>query len=69
MSTVINHESFYNGTGIASNEDKDLGDQDVDNIYPDFVKQYLSQGIARSGIMSNQELTISIDRTSRTVCW
>ena len=60
MSTVINHESFYNGTGIASNEDSDLGDQDVDNIYPDFVKQYLSQGIARYGIMSNQELTISL---------
>ncbi len=60
MSTIVNHENWYNGTGIASNEDSDLGDQGVVNVFSDMQKQYLSQGIARTGIMFNQELIISL---------
>ncbi len=60
MSTIVNHENWYNGNGVASNEDKDLGEQDATNMFPDWQKQYLSQGLARLGIMFNQELTISI---------
>jgi len=58
MSTVINHENFYNDPDIASNEDKHGGSGK--NSFPDFQKHYLSQGIARAGILSNQRLTISL---------
>ena len=58
MSTVINHENFYNDPDIASNEDKHGGDGK--NSFPDFQKHYLSQGIARAGILFNQQLTISL---------
>ena len=58
MSTVINHENFYNDPDIASNEDKHGGSGK--NSFPDFQKHYLSQGIARSGVLFNQKLTISI---------
>jgi len=60
MSTIISHETWYNGSGIASNDTDDSGDQSTDNEYPDWQKQYLSQGISRVGIMLNQELTISL---------
>ena len=60
MSTVINHENWYSGSGVASNEDKDLGGEDNKNHFPDWQKQYLSQGISRIGIMFNQQLTISL---------
>ena len=37
MSTIVNHEkNWYNGNGVASNEDKDLGEQDATNMFPDF---------------------------------
>ena len=58
MSTVINHENFYNDPDVASNEDKHGGSGK--NSFPDFQKHYLSQGIARSGVLFNQKLTISI---------
>ena len=58
MSTVINHENFYNDPDVASNEDKHGGDGK--NSFPDFQKHYLSQGIARAGLLFNQKLTISI---------
>ena len=58
MSTVINHENWYGGTKVASNEDKHGGTGE--NSFPDFQKQYLSQGIARAGILFNQQLTISL---------
>lgn len=58
MSSVINHENWYNGTGVASNEPQHGGKGD--NTFPDFQKQYLTQGISRASILSNQKLTISI---------
>ena len=58
MSSVINHENWYNGTQVASNEPQDGGKGD--NSFPDFQKQYLAQGIARASILNNQKLTISL---------
>jgi hypothetical protein len=58
LSTVINHENWYNGTGIASNDATDNGDSK--SQYPDYQKQYLSQSIARAGILFNQTLLITI---------
>jgi len=58
MSSIINHENWYVGKNVASNEDKHGGDGD--NSYPDWQKQFLSQGISRIGILFNQELTISL---------
>ena len=58
MSSIINHENWYMGSKVASNEDKHGGDGD--NSYPDWQKQFLSQGISRIGILFNQELTISL---------
>ena len=58
MSSIVNHETHYMGSKVASNEDKHGGDGD--NSYPDWQKQYLTQGIARLGILFNQELSISL---------
>ena len=60
MSTIVNHENWYMGKNVASNEDADLGDQSPDNSFPDYVKQYLPQSISRLGVMFNYELTISL---------
>jgi len=60
MSTVVNHENWYVGTGVASNDSDDQGEESSDNEFPDWQKEYLSQGISRIGIMFNQELTISL---------
>ena len=58
MSSIINHETYYGGTDVASNEDKHGGSGD--NSFPDFQKQYLSQSIARYGSLFHQVLTISL---------
>lgn len=58
LSTIINHENWYNGTGIASNDANDSGDSK--SQYPDYQKQFLSQSIARAGILFNQTLLITI---------
>ena len=58
MSTIVNHETQYMGSKVASNEDKHGGDGD--NSYPDWQKQFLTQGISRLGILFNQELSISL---------
>ena len=58
MSSIINHENWYMGSKIASNEDKHGGSGD--NSYPDWQKQFLAQGISRIGILFNHQLTISL---------
>ena len=58
MSTIVNHENWYMGSKVASNEDKHGGNGD--NSYPDWQKHYLAQGISRIGILFNQELNISL---------
>ena len=57
MSTVINHENWYMGEGIAdSTDEKSDGTFD----YPDEQMNYLSQSYARAGIMMINQLTISV---------
>ncbi len=58
MSTIVNHENWYMGSKVASNEDKHGGSGD--NSYPDWQKHFLAQGISRIGILFNQELNISL---------
>ena len=50
MSTIVNNECWYSGSDLASEKSE----------YIDTQKEYLSQGISRLGIMSNQVLTISL---------
>ena len=58
MSSIISHENWYMGTGIASNEDGDGGKGD--NSFPDWQKNFLTQSNSRLGILFNQEVTISV---------
>tara|TARA_X000001036_G_scaffold305863_1_gene284696 strand:- start:79 stop:1476 length:1398 start_codon:yes stop_codon:yes gene_type:complete len=50
MSTIVNHECWYSGSGVASE----------DSEYIDNQKRYLSQGLSRLGLIFNQQLTISL---------
>lgn len=58
MSKLIDHETWYNDTGIASPEDADGGDGS--NEITDSAKFYSSQSIARIGILGTYKLTIVI---------
>ena len=57
MSTVVNHENWYMGDGIADSNDDN---RDSTFEYTDNQMDYLSQSLARAGIMFNQQLTISL---------
>ena len=57
MSTVVNHETWNMGEGIADSTDEN---RDSTFEYTDNQMDYLSQSIARAGIMFNQQLTISL---------
>ena len=57
MSTVVNHESWNMGEGIADSTDEN---RDSTFEYTDNQMDYLSQSLARAGIMFNQQLTISL---------
>ena len=57
MSTIVDNELWNNdGTIIASTE----SGGDGKHPYQDDQKYYLSQGLARAGILFNQQLTISL---------
>tara|TARA_B100000902_G_scaffold308412_1_gene297574 strand:- start:519 stop:1949 length:1431 start_codon:yes stop_codon:yes gene_type:complete len=58
LSSVINHELWYNGTEIASNE-SEAGSDEPSEI-TDNQKQFLVQSIARAGSLFNQQLMISV---------
>ena len=57
MSTVVNHENWNMGDGIADSTDEN---RDSTFEYTDNQMDYLSQSVARAGIMFNQQLTISL---------
>ena len=57
MSTVVNHENWNMGEGIADSTDDN---RDSTFEYTDNQMDYLSQSVARAGIMFNQQLTISL---------
>ena len=56
MSTIIDNESYNNSVKIGSVEDGGTGEQ----AFQDLQKHFLSQGLARAGILFNQQLTISL---------
>ena len=58
MSSIVNHENWYMDTKVASNETKHGGNGE--NQFPDWQKNFLSQGISRSSTLFNQQLTISL---------
>lgn len=58
MTQIIDHETFYNGTDIASPDPKD-NDQSGSQ-FPDYKKYYVTQSIARKLLLNNQELRITL---------
>ncbi len=54
MSTIIDNEKWYDGSEVADPE------QGGDAPHPDYQKHYLSQSFSRSGMMFNQQLTVSL---------
>ena len=58
LSSIINHENWYNGTEVASNDASDESDEPSE--ITDSQKQYLVQSIARAGTLFNQQLAISV---------
>ncbi len=58
MSTIVNHENWYMDTKVASNETKHGGSGE--NQFPDWQKNFLSQGISRASTLFTQQLTISL---------
>ncbi len=58
MSTIVNHENWYAGTKVGSNETKHGGNGE--NQFPDWQKSFLSQGISRASTLFTQQLTVSL---------
>lgn len=58
ISTVVDHETWFDGFGPASPEPKDGGTSTAE--FPDFQKHYLGQTFSRHYIMDNQKLEIVI---------
>ncbi len=59
MSILLDHETWYNGTGIASPDSQD-GSTGKTTSYPDFQKHYISQSISRYNSLVNQKVKITI---------
>jgi hypothetical protein len=58
MTEFLDHETFYNGTDIASPDPKD--NTKSGSSFPDYKKYYLSQSISRKLLLSNQELKLTV---------
>lgn len=59
MSVLIDHETWFDGTEIASPEKRD-GGKDGTAEFPDFQKNYISQSIARLESQNNQQVKITV---------
>lgn len=59
MSALIDHETWYNGTDIASPEKSD-GAKNSPSNFPDFQKYYIAQSIARVNSLVNQKVKITV---------
>ncbi|MFZ9146143.1 MAG: hypothetical protein ACO21H_02735 [Sediminibacterium sp.] len=59
MSALLDHETWYNGTDIASPEKEDGATGSTTN-FPDFQKYYMSQSIARVNSLINQTVKITV---------
>lgn len=58
MSALIDHETWFDGTEVASPEKKDGGSNEAE--FPDWQKSYVAQSISRLESLNNQEVKISI---------
>ena len=58
MTQILDHETFYNGTDIASPDPKD--NDKSGSQFPDYKKYYVTQSIARKLLLNNQELRITL---------
>lgn len=58
MTQIIDHETFYEGTEIASPDPKD--NDKAGTPFPDYKKYYTSQSIARKLLLNNQEMRVTI---------
>tara|TARA_B100001996_G_scaffold369070_1_gene342156 strand:- start:35 stop:1450 length:1416 start_codon:yes stop_codon:yes gene_type:complete len=62
MSTIVDHESWYNEPGIASPEDRD-GSKNPTK-FADWQKHYVTQALTRYNLLKNQSGTIVIPGNS-----
>jgi len=62
MSMVLDHETWFDGDGPGSPEEKDRGKTSTSggSSFPDYQKFYVSQGIARRYLMETHKLEILI---------
>jgi len=58
MSALIDHETWFDGTEVASPEKKDGGSNAAE--FPDWQKSYVAQSISRLESLNNQEVKITI---------
>jgi len=58
MSALIDHETWFDGTEVASPEKKDGGSNAAE--FPDWQKSYIAQSISRLNSLNNQEVKITI---------
>jgi hypothetical protein len=58
MTQFIDHETFHNGTDIASPDPKDNSGSGTN--FPDFKKYYAAQSVSRSLLIGNQQLNVTI---------
>ncbi len=58
ISTILDHETWYNNADTGSNEDRDGGSSS--NTFPDFQKHYLAQSFSRYFTMDVHKLEILI---------
>lgn len=59
MSALLDHETWFNETTIASPEQRDGASETTTN-FPDFQKNYISQSISRANTLQNQRVKITI---------
>ncbi len=59
MSALLDHETWYSGTEIASPEKADGASGSTTN-FPDFQKYYMAQSIARVNSLVNQTVRITV---------
>lgn len=59
MSVLLDHETWFDGTEIASPEKSDGGEKDTAE-FPDWQKNYIAQNISRLESQNNQQLKIKL---------
>ena len=60
MSSILDDETWYNGSDIGSIEEKHNGGKTSGTQFPDFQKYYLSQSLSRLNSLQNQKVKITV---------